>query len=96
MRYDRSTNTLVCSSIGGPTTTVLWMKNGISLVGNYHRQSQRVVDTVLARYENNLTLTPSKENISGLYSCVTSNRRGISSAGLWVSGKGLLSTNTWV
>ena len=75
--YNRSTLTLTCTSTGGPATTVTWRKNGAVVEGDgttYH-QSQRVVDTRTATYENTLS-SGVAANFIGTFSCTVTNSRG--------------------
>ena len=85
-KFDRTSRTFICSSIGGPTTNILWRKGERHLTGNPYLQSQMILDTSLALYENSLTIMGDVE-VSGLYSCTVGNSRGNSSAELLVPGK---------
>ena len=55
--YNRSTLTLTCTSSGGPATTVTWKKNGavVEVDGTTYHQSQGVVNTTAATYDNILS-----------------------------------------
>ena len=75
-----------CTSIGGPTTNILWSKDGNQLNGTGYKQSQLIVDTGSALYENSLTIQ-SDVDVSGLYTCTVSNSRGDFSAELSVPSK---------
>ena len=75
--YDRSTLTLTCTSTGGPATTVTWRKNGavVEVDGSTYNQSQGVVDTRTATYENILS-SSANANFVGNFTCIVCNARG--------------------
>ena len=75
-------------------TAISWRKDGKLLNGSVYQQSQLILDTGTAVYDNNLTITQSDVEVSGLYSCTVSNSRGNSSAELSVPGK-CLSWERW-
>ena len=72
---NRSAMTLTCTSTGGPPTTVTWRKNGVLVNDTLFHQSQRVVDTNTATYEN-LLISHDIANLIGNFSCLVSNDRG--------------------
>ena len=75
MIFDRNSNTLTCTSIGGPPSTVNWRKDGVHIDNDLYQLSQRVVHTENATYENIL----SSENITdlvGVFTCEVINVRG--------------------
>ena len=66
--------TLICTSTGGPATTVTWIRDGISVpYDSTHVLSQTVVDAVTAQYDNTLTVTKAE---GGIYHCTVSNSFG--------------------
>ena len=75
--YNPSTLTLTCTSTGGPATTVTWRKNGavVEVDGTTYDQSQRVVDTRTATYDNVLS-SADIANFVGMFSCSVNNSRG--------------------
>ncbi len=77
----RETNTLTCTTIGGPPTVVVWRHNCRVVTGG--TQIQTVVDTSTAQYQTILTLA-SVEN--GVYSCTVENIRGRASMTLTIGG----------
>ncbi len=79
---------LTCTSTGGPATTVLWSKDNGLLKANgvFFKQSQFIVNTGLATYENKLDIR-SRDHIYGLYRCEVRNVKGMASGELRVSGK---------
>ena len=80
--FNSSTNTLACTSTGGPATTVTWRRDGvvITLSGTY-QQTKRVVDPVAGTYQTMLTIDPSvgQSHTVGIYNCTVENARGGSS-----------------
>ena len=76
--YNRSTLTLTCTSTGGPATTVTWRKNGavVEVDETTYHQSQRVVDTRTATYENTLSSgTNAMANFVGNFTCSIHNSK---------------------
>ena len=86
--YNRSTLTLTCTSTGGPATTVTWRKNGavVEVDGTTYHQSQRVVDTRTATYENILS-SSAYANFVGNFTCTVSNARGSGNQSKVLEGK---------
>ena len=67
--FDRNSTTLTCMSTGGPPTTVTWMKDGVPVNVSLYEQSQRVVDTENATYENVL-FSDNVANFIGTFTCM--------------------------
>ena len=67
---------LICTSTGGPPTTVTWRKNGQPLIvdGTIYEQSQRIIDPTTATYQN--VLSSNAANLVGSFTCIVSNARG--------------------
>ena len=77
--YSHTSQTLNCTSSGGPATNVNWRKDNviITLTSSTHQQSQRVADEVTSTYHNFLSITSSNiEDHSGNFSCTVGNNRG--------------------
>jgi hypothetical protein len=89
VRYDSSTQTLICTSSGGPATSVTWSRDNTPLVvdGTTYQQSQVIIDTNTATYQNRLKIA---ENVivdeNGLYACTVSNLRGSNSSQIQIGG----------
>ena len=80
--FNGSSNTLTCTSTGGPATTVTWRRNGAVITVNaVHQLTKRVVDLTMGTYHTVLTIDPSvgQSGIFGLYNCTVENDRGRSS-----------------
>ena len=79
--YSHVSQTLNCTSSGGPATNVIWRKDNviIPLTSSTYQQSQRVADEVTSTYHNLLSITSSNiEDHSGSFSCTVENNRGSS------------------
>ena len=77
--YSHTSQTLNCTSSGGPATNVTWRKDNviIPLTSSTYQQSQRVADEVTSIYYNLLSITISNiEDNSGSFSCTVGNNRG--------------------
>ena len=81
--------TLICTSTGGPATTVTWTKNqtNLEIDGTTYQQSQTLIDTQNAEYSTMLTLpTTSIEDFDTTYECIVENSRGSGNASLKLEG----------
>ena len=78
----------ICTSTGGPPTTVTWRRNGQPLVidGIIYQQSQRVINTTTATYANILSSRNANANLVGSFTCIVSNARGSASESISTSG----------
>ena len=82
LTFNSSTNTLTCTSTGGPATNVTWKRDGVVITLNAtYQQTKRVVDLVSGTYQTILTIDPSvgQSDIDGTYNCTVENARGESS-----------------
>ena len=79
--YSHASQTLNCTSSGGPATNVTWRKDNviIPLTSSTYQQSQSVADEATSTYHNLLSITSSNiEDHSGSFSCTVYNNRGSS------------------
>ena len=80
----------MCRSSGGPATDVNWLKDGVmvSSDGQLYEQSQIVINTTSATYENRLTLLDKSSRAAGtgVYTCQVTNLRGSWNESLSVEG----------
>ena len=79
--YSHTSQTLNCTSSGGPATNVTWRKDNviIPLTSSTYQLSQRVADEATSTYHNLLSITSSNiEDHSGSFSCTVENNRGSS------------------
>lgn len=89
MTYNKYEHTIVCTTSGGPATSVVWYKDNSQLDLNnipFYKFSQIVVDTHTATYENRLTILNKSFMASGEYTCRVVNAKGSASHVLNVSG----------
>ena len=84
--FDRKITTLACTSIGGPPTTVTWRRNGVLVDDSLYQQSQRVVETTTATYENILFST-NMINFIGTFTCEVSNDRSTARETVDINGE---------
>ena len=86
LRYDTLTTSLLCSTSGGPVTTVTWTQDDVVLRGEdvVSGQNLEVLNVV---YHNTLELRRGREEENvGVYQCSVSNSRGSTSLQLTVEG----------
>ena len=82
LTFNGSSNTLTCTSTGGPATNVTWRRNGIVITLNAtNQQTQIVTNTTNGTYQTVLTIdsSVSQSDIVGTYNCAVENVRGRSS-----------------
>ena len=90
LTFNSSSNTLTCTSTGGPATVVTWKRDGVVITLNAtYQQTKRVVDPVVGTYQTVLTIDSSvdQSDIVGTYNCTVNNTRGESSKILVVTGE---------
>ena len=86
--YEGSTQTLTCTSSGGPATIVTWTLDESPIVvdGDTYQTSQIVTDAITATYRNLLTIVAKSAALSGTYTCSVGNARGVTTASTTISG----------
>ena len=94
VQYDRTTQTIVCKSTGGPATNVTWYKDEayISIIsgsngGGIFEYSQIIANTTSATYENRLRIVDKSSETTGTYTCEVRNPRGSMNVTLNIQGK---------
>ena len=88
LNYDSTTNTFVCTSTGGPVTTVLWSKDNSGITNDqYYEQSMAIISTTTATYESRLRILNKSSESTGDYTCMVSNFRGSSAQSIHIEGK---------
>ena len=90
LTFNSSTNTLTCTSIGGPPTNVTWRRDGVVITPNAtHQQTQMLTDRATSIYQTVLTINSSvsHSDIVGTYNCTVENVRGGSSDTVIVAGE---------
>ena len=76
---NREVSGLVCTSTGGPATTVTWSINDQLLIINKttYQQSQRITNTMDATFENILYISNDRiTNYIAKFECLVMNSRG--------------------
>ena len=91
VQYDRASQTIICTSTGGPATNVTWYRddtqiNMASNEGGIYEHSQIITDTVSATYENRLRIVEKSSEIAGTYTCGVRNPRGSRNKSLYIQG----------
>ena len=88
LEYNRTSQTIVCRSTGGPATDVRWLKDGliVSSDGELYEHSQIVINTTTSTYENRLTLIEKSSRAAGVYTCQVTNLRGSWNESLTIEG----------
>ena len=99
LTFDPKSNTLTCTSTGGPATTVTWRRDGVVITLNAtHQQTKSLVYPDKGTYQTVLTIDPSvgQQSIVGTYNCTVENVRGESSKALVVTGWAFAFTLTFI
>ena len=93
--FNRSIKSLNCTSLGGPVTTVTWKINNQRLVtdGNRYQQTQVIVDSETAEYEN-ILYSNDVSNLVGVFTCIVQNARGSNNKTISTNGKHCETINT--
>ena len=90
VQYDRASQTITCTSTGGPATDVIWFKDNkrISIVSDeaLYESSQIIIDTVNDTYENRLRIIDKSSKAAGTYTCEVSNPMGSRNECLYIQG----------
>ena len=76
--YESPVQTLVCTSTGGPATSVTWSRDNTPLVvdGTTYEHSQIIMNTHTATYQNRLRIVDKSASLSGMYTCSVGNEGG--------------------
>ena len=90
--FNRDLATLICTSTGGPPTTVTWRKNSLPLDSSLFRQSQILVNANGAIYNNFLTGIDNVANshFIGNFTCTVTNSRGENTSVIDLNGMSLV------
>ena len=90
IEYNRTNQTIICTSTGGPATDVTWSKDNINIrltMGGLYEYSQIIIDTTSATYENRLRIVDKSSEVAGTYTCSITNSRGGMNESLHIQGK---------
>ncbi len=90
--YNRSSQTITCTSTGGPATSVTWTRDNtpLNVDGTTYQHSQIITDTATSTYENRLTIPGDDQDTYGIYVCIVSNAMGNDTSEIEISGKDTL------
>ena len=89
VQYDRTSQTITCTSTGGPATDVTWSKDNITIrltMGGLYEHSQIIINTTSATYENRLRIVDKSSEAAGNYTCSITNPRGSMNENLYIQG----------
>ena len=92
MQYDRTSQTITCTTSGGPATDVIWFKDNniikisMTSIEDLYECSQIIINTINATYENRLRIVDKSSKVTGTYTCEVTNPRGSRNESLYIQG----------
>ena len=89
VQYDRTSQTITCTSTGGPATGVTWSKDNVNIrltMGDFYEHSQIIINITSATYENRLRIVDKSSEAAGNYTCSITNPRGGMNESLYIQG----------
>jgi hypothetical protein len=92
VQYDRASQTITCTSTGGPATDVTWSKDNANIRlrtapnEGLYEHSQIIINTTSATYENRLRIVDKSSETAGTYTCEVTNPRGSMNGSLYIQG----------
>ena len=89
VQYDRTSQTITCTSTGGPATDVTWSKDNVNIkltMGDFYEHSQIIINTTSATYANRLRIVDKSSEAAGNYTCSITNSRGGMNGSLYIQG----------
>ena len=89
VQYDRTSQTITCTSTGGPATDVTWSKDNVNIrlsMGDLYEHSQIIINTTSATYENMLRIVDKSSEVAGNYTREVTNPRGGINGSLYIQG----------
>ena len=89
VQYDRTSQTITCTSTGGPATDVTWSKDNVNIrltMEDLYEHSQIIINTTSATYENRLRIVDKSSEAAGNYTCEVTNPRGSVNGNLYIQG----------
>ena len=89
VQYDTTSQTITCTSTGGPVTDVTWSKDNTNIrltMGGLYEHSQIIINTTSATYENRLRIVDKSSEAAGNYTCSITNSRGSMNRSLYIQG----------
>ena len=98
VEYDSTTQTITCTSTGGPATDVTWSRDNVTINtasnGGVYEHSQVIVNTTSATYENKLKIVDKSSKKAGTYRCEVRNFMESTNGTLYIQGSYPLITCT--
>ena len=88
--YDSALQTVICTSTGGPVTSVTWSRDNVPIDitdRTTYQHSQVVTDTSTATYQSRLMLVSKSASLSGTYTCSVGNTIGTDEDSLDITGE---------
>ena len=77
-------------STGGPATDITWSKDNIHSIrltmGGLYENSQIIINTTSATYENRLRIVDKSSEAAGNYTCGVTNLKGSVNGSLYIQG----------
>ena len=90
VQYNRTSQTITCTSTGGPATDVIWYKHDtqimISNEGEIYSYSQIIINRINITYENKLRIVDKSSEAARTYTCEVTNPRGSMNESLYIQG----------
>ena len=90
MQYDGASQTVTCTTSGGPATDVTWFKDNEKITmtssGGLYEHSRVITNTTRATYENRLRIVDKSSKVAGTYTCEVTNSRGNTKKNLYIQG----------
>ena len=90
MLYNRASQTITCTTSGGPATDVTWFKDHVEItmtsIEDLYESSQIIINTINATYENRLRIVDKSSKAAGTYTCEVTNPRGNTNESLCIQG----------
>ena len=98
LNYETRTQTVVCTSTGGPATTFTWSKDSSSIVDDTrgYELSKIIINRTSATYESRLMIVEKSSKLAGNYTCMVCNSRGSTQKSLHLEGKILVRYKLWI
>ena len=76
----------MCLSTGGPATSVIWSKDSFPLNMEDYVNSQIIINSTSATYENRLQIVKKSSDMAGNYTCEVQNSREVRRKILYIEG----------
>ena len=90
MKYNRASQTITCTTSGGPATDVTWLKDNekitVTSSGGLYEHSQVITNITSATYENRLRIVDKSSKAAGTYTCEVTNPRGSTNGSVCIQG----------